>query len=164
MARTSNVKTDANEDLLLKAVFHGEYSTTIFGGTYTPSPISLYISLNTADPGVNTSSVGGVQSKWEIDDPAATTINYQRGSITQGAGNFSIAGNLAQNTPQIDNFTVGGTGLTGGSVTATHATVGHAATGNSAIWYRAELQSTLPISSGVNPTIPASTGMQVTED
>ena len=100
---------------------------------------SLYVSLHTADPGET-----GDQTTNECD-----YTSYARVAVARGAA-WTVSGNNASNTSVI-NFPQ----CTGGSNTATHFGIGYASSGAGALQVYGALSSSLGISNGITPSIPA---------
>ena len=100
---------------------------------------SLYVSLHTATPDET-----GDQTTNECD-----YTSYARVAVARGAA-WTVAGNNASNTSVI-NFPQ----CTGGSNTATHFGIGSAVSGAGNLFIYGALSSSLAISNGITPSIPA---------
>lgn len=109
---------------------------------------SLYISLHTADPGE-----AGNQATSE-----SAYTSYARVAVARTAGGWTVAGNQADNTAQVDFPEA-----TGGSETITHFGIGTSISGAGKLIASAALTAARAVSSGITPSFAASS-MTVTFD
>jgi len=112
------------------------------------SPLgNLFVALHTADPGE-----GGTQATSEC-----AYTSYSRVTIARTAGGWTVSGNSVSPVANID-FPA----CTGGTETATYASVGVAVSGASTILYSGAISPSISISSGVTPRL--TTASTITED
>jgi hypothetical protein len=103
------------------------------------SPLTnLFVALHTADPGE-----AGTQSTSEV-----AYTGYARVSVARTAGGWTVS---AGSVSPVNNIEFGE--CTGGTATATHASIGVASTGATKILYRGTLTPSIAISSGVIPRV-----------
>ena len=109
-----------------------------FNNTTLPfdAAAGFYIALHSADPGE-----GGVQSDNEV-----AYAGYARVLVARDSGGWTISGNTASNTAQVQ-FPE----CTGGAATCTHFSIGAALAGDGQIHYRGALPSSLAISNQITP-------------
>lgn len=125
----------------------------VFNNTAIPwaAETTLYIALHTADPGE-----AGTQTTSE-----AAYTGYARVAVSRNSSGWTVAGNQASNTAQVQFPTC--TDNLGGTPTATHFSVGRLASGGGQIFYKGALNSALAISQNVTPQFAAG-ALVVTED
>lgn len=109
---------------------------------------NLYIALHTADPGE-----AGTQTTSE-----ATYTSYARVTVSRDSAGWDVAGNQASNDDLLQ-FPQ----CTGGSNTLTHVSIGTASSGAGQIIYSGALNSSLAVSSGIQPQFAAN-ALTITED
>jgi hypothetical protein len=144
-------KADTFENALLLLLFNNTNIANVGDATGlrgSTAAGSLYVSLHTADPGE-----AGTQVTSEI-----AYTSYARVAVARSSAGFTVSGNAAQFTSQI-NFPAG----TGGSGTATHWGLGLAASGAGNLLYSGTITPNIVCGSGVTPQLAASTNV-VTED
>lgn len=100
------------------------------------SDTTFYVALHSSDPGE-----AGTQDTNEI-----SYTGYARVGVARNSGGFTVTGATVVNTAQIQ-FPI----CTGGSVTATHFSIGRLASGAGDILYKGALNSSLAISNNVRP-------------
>lgn len=108
----------------------------------------LYVSLHTADPGE-----GGSQTTNE-----ATYTSYARVTVARSGSGWTVSGNQVENAALIQ-FPQ----CTGGSNVITHVAVGTASSGAGQVLYSGALNSSLSVSSGIQPQFAAG-ALTLTED
>ena len=109
---------------------------------------SLYLSLHTADPGE-----GGNQTTSE-----ATYTSYARVAVARSGSGWTVTGNQASNAALVQFPQA-----TGGTNTITYVAVGTASTGTGQLLYSGALNSSLSVSSGIQPQF-SSGALTITED
>lgn len=132
-------KSDAFEADILKLVFNATAIANIADNAATSPLTNLFLALHTADP-----LEAGDQTSSEI-----AYTGYARVAIVRTTGGWTISGTAptqAANAAAI-NFPA----CTGGSATATHASVGVASSGASKTLYAGLLTAPLAISNGITP-------------
>lgn len=97
----------------------------------------FYIALHSADPGET-----GDQTTSEI-----SYTGYARVSVVRSAAGFTVSGSNVSNAAAV-TFPI----ATGGSVTATHFSIGSAASGAGIRHFNGALASSLAISTNVTPS------------
>jgi hypothetical protein len=109
----------------------------VFKGTALPwnGNTNLWLALHTADP---------TETGTATSNEAAYT-SYARVLVTR-ATDFTVSGNTVQNT-NLEQFPQ----CTGGSETITHASIVTTASGAGTIVVRAALNSSIPVSTGIQP-------------
>lgn len=114
----------------------------VFNGTALPwnGNTNLWIALYTSDPGEAGTAVTN----------EATFGGYARQSVTRSTG-FSVSGNQVSNAALIQ-FPQ----CTSGSNTITHAAIVTSASGAGSIVVRAALNTSIPVSTGIQPQFAAS--------
>ena len=108
----------------------------------------LYLSLHTADPGE-----GGNQTTSE-----ATYTSYARVGVVRSGSGWTVSGNQASNAALVQFPQA-----TGGTNTITYVAVGTASTGTGQVLYSGALNSSLSVSSGIQPQF-AIGALTITED
>jgi len=113
----------------------------IFEGTALPwdANTDLWLALHTADPGEAGSAVTS----------EAAYTSYARVAVTR-ATDFTISGNSVSNA-NLEQFPQ----CTGGSETITYASIVTTASGAGTIIVRAALNTSIPISTGIQPQFAA---------
>jgi hypothetical protein len=99
----------------------------------------LYLALHTADPG---------EAGTAVTSEAAYT-SYARVAVTR-ATDFTVSGATVENA-NLEQFPQ----CTGGSETITHASIVTSASGAGTIIVRAALNSSIPVSTGIQPQFAA---------
>ena len=146
MSKSNSFETD-----LLELIFTNVDIANIGDGTGlrgSTTPGSLYVSLHTADPGE-----AGAQNTNEC-----AYTSYAREAVARSGAGWTVSGNTVDNAAAI-TFTQ----ATGGSETATYFGIGSGASGATQLLYSGLLNSSLAISSGVQPEF-AIGDLNVTED
>lgn len=108
---------------------------------------SLYAALHTADPGE-----AGSQNTTEV-----TYTSYARVAVARSAGGWTVTANSVSPTAAI-SFPAG----TGGSGTATHASIGTASSGAGKVLYKGTVTPNIVTGNGVTPSL--TTASTITED
>lgn len=111
------------------------------------SDTTFYVALHSSDPGE-----GGDQSTNEI-----SYTGYARVAVARNSGGFTVTGATVVNAAQIQ-FPI----CTGGTATATHFSIGRTLSSAGDILYKGALNSSLAISSNVQPQFAAS-ALSITE-
>lgn len=113
----------------------------IFKGTALPwnANTDLWLALHTADPGEAGTAVTS----------EATYTSYARVAVTRATG-FTVSGNQVSNAA-LAQFPQ----CTGGSNTITHASIVTTASGAGTIVVRAALNTSIPVSTGIQPQFAA---------
>jgi hypothetical protein len=141
-------KSNAYAEDILRLLFNA----TEIGGVAendTTSPLAnLYVALHTADPGE-----AGAGNTNEV-----SYTSYARVAVARTTGGWVVSGTNVAPAEDID-FPA----CTGGTATATHASIGAAASGASKIFYKGALDQSIVISNGVAPKILAATTL-ISED
>lgn len=109
---------------------------------------NLYVSLHTADPGE-----AGSQTTSE-----ATYGSYARVTVARTSGGWTVSGNTSSNAALIQ-FPQ----CTSGSNTLTYVAIGTATSGTGQILYSGALNSSLAVSTGIQPQF-AIGALTITED
>lgn len=123
---------------ILKLIFNGTPIATLADNAASSPLTNLYLALHTANPGTS---------------PAQTTsectyTGYARVACPRNTGEWTVTGNSVSNTTEI-SFPI----ATGGSETATYASVGTAASGAGKILWNGALSPNIVIASGVTPVL-----------
>jgi hypothetical protein len=114
----------------------------------TSSPLTdLQVALHTADPG---------EAGSQTTNECAYT-SYARVAVARSGAGWTVTGNSVSPAANIDFPTA-----TGGTETATHASIGTASAGAGKILYKGAITPNISISSGVTPRL--TTASTVTED
>jgi hypothetical protein len=135
---------------LLKLIFQNTAIANIgnAGGLQPSSTAgSLYVALHTADPSA------GDQSTNEV----AYAGGYARVAVARSAAGFNVASNVVTFVSAV-TFAA----CTGGSVTATHFSIGSLASGAGEILYSGTLTPNIVITNGVTPQIAAASSVTET--
>jgi hypothetical protein len=140
-------KSNFLENAILALLFNGTAIADLADNDATSPLTNLYVALHTADPGE-----AGTQSTSE-----AAYTGYARVAVARTAGGWVVTANSVSPAANID-FPVG----TGGSGTATYATVGTAPTGAGNVLYRGVLDIPIAMGNGIIPRI--TTAMTITEE
>ena len=135
--------SNAFETSLLSLIFNNDTianigdATGIVGST---ADGTLYVSLHTGDPGE-----AGTQTTSE-----ATYTSYARVAVARTTGGWTVSGDTASNTAVV-TFPA----ATGGSETITHFGIGTDSSGAGNLLFSAALNSSLAVSSGIEPRFVA---------
>ncbi len=134
-------KSSYAEAKFVQLVFHG--NTWPLVAQNHASPITnLYLALHSADPGE-----GGNQSTSEI-----VYTSYARATVARSVAGWTVTANVASPAVAIDFAE-----CTGGSDTATFASIGDLASGAGNIIYKGALTPSIAISTGTIPRIKTTT-------
>lgn len=136
------------ETSILELIFNATTFDSIADNAGTSPATNLYVSLHTADPGE-----AGDQT---TNETAYTS--YARVAVARNSGGWTVTGNEASNTAQI-NFPE----CTGGTSTLTHFGIGLDATGTGTLLFSDELTANLAVSNGITPAFNAGS-LDVTAD
>lgn len=109
----------------------------------------LFVSLHTADPGE-----AGSQTTNET-----SYASYARVAVARTSGGWTVSGSDATNAALIQFPQCSA----GGPHVITHAGIGTASSGTGRLLYKAALASSLSVSSGIQPQLPAG-AVDVSED
>lgn len=140
-------KGNTFENDLLKLIFNGTAIANIADNAASGPLTNLYVALHTADPGE-----GGSQNTTEC-----AYTSYARVAVARTSGGWTVTANSVSPVADIVFPT-----CTGGTETATHASVGTDVSGAGKILYSGALSPTIAISSTIVPTI--ATTATITED
>lgn len=132
--------SNAFETAILGAIFNGTPIANLLDNAASSPLTSFYISLHTADPGE-----AGSQSTSET-----TYGGYARVLVTRNAGGWTVAGNQATNTAEID-FAQN----TAGTPTLTYAGLGTASSGAGTLYLSNPLDTPLVMQVGMTPLFSA---------
>lgn len=136
------------ETSILQLVFNATTFASLADNAGSSPATSLYVSLHTADPGE-----AGDQS---TNETAYTS--YARVAVTRNSSGWTVSGNEASNTAQI-NFPE----CTGGTSTITHFGIGLSATGTGTLLFSDALVANLTVSNGITPAFNAGS-LDITAD
>jgi hypothetical protein len=134
-------KSNALENDLLRYIFNNVSPAWASDSGY-------YVALHSADPGE-----AGTQTTSEV-----SYTGYARVLVARNSSALPVTSDTVTNGAQIQFPT-----CTGGSVTATHWSIGRLASGAGQILYKGDLTSSLAISNNVTPQFAAS-ALSITED
>lgn len=140
-------KGNTFENDLLKLIFNATAIANIADNAASSPLTNLYVALHTADPGE-----AGDQTTNEC-----TYTSYARVAVARTSGGWTVTANSVSPNANID-FPA----ATGGTETATHASIGTAASGAGKILYSGALSANISISTSVVPRIAS--GSTITED
>lgn len=132
-------KSRAASNSVLNLIFNATAWANIADNAAVSPNTSLYVALHTADPGVT-----GTQSTSEV-----TYTGYARVAVLRTTGGWT-ASTLASTSP-VGNITF--PAGTGGSGTATFASIGMLASGAGQILYSGPLTPNIVTGNGVTPQI-----------
>lgn len=141
-------KGNTFENDLLKLIFNATAIANIADNASSSPLTNLYLSLHTADPGE-----AGDQTTSE-----ATYTSYARIAVARSSSGWTVSTNTAVNFA-LNQFPQ----CSGGSNTITHVAIGTAASGTGKILYSGALNSSLSVSTGIQPQF-AATALTVSED
>jgi len=140
-------KGNTFENDILKLIFNGTAIADLAENDSSSPLTDLYLALHTADPGE-----GGSQTTSEC-----AYTSYARVAVARTSGGFTVSGNSVSPAANVDFPT-----CTGGTETATHASIGTASSGAGKILYKGALTPNISISTGVTPRIGSTS--TITED
>jgi len=140
-------KSNTFENDLLKLIYNATAIANIADNAGTAPLTNLFVALHTADPGE-----AGDQTTSEC-----TYTSYARVSVARTTGGWTVTTNSVSPVA-----TVSFPAATGGTNTATHASVGVATSGASKILHSGTLTPNIVITSGVTPQM--TTASTITED
>lgn len=143
-------KGNAFETALLNLLFNNANIANIGDATGLRGSTtvgSLFVALHSADPGE-----AGDQTTSEV-----AYTSYARVAVARSGAGWTITGNSVSPAANID-FPA----CTGGTVTATHFSIGTLTSGAGVILYKGAISPTIAISTGVTPRLTTATA--VTED
>jgi hypothetical protein len=133
-------KGNTFENDFLKLIFNATAIADLADNDATSPLTVLYVALHTADPGE-----AGAQNTTEV-----AYTSYARVSVARTSVGWTVSGNAVTNADDIV-FPES----TGSSATATHFSVGTAPSGAGKILYKGALTSSVVITTGIQPRIPA---------
>ena len=140
-------KGNTFENDILKLVFNATAIANIADNAASSPLTNLYVSLHTADPGE-----AGDQTTSEV-----AYTSYARVAVARTTGGWTVTGNSVSPVANI-SFPAG----TGGSGTATHASVGTLTSGAGKILYKGTVTPNIVCGNGITPVL--TTASTVTED
>ena len=140
-------KGNTFENDFLKLVFNATAIANIADNAASSPLTNLYVSLHTADPGE-----AGDQTTSEV-----AYTSYARVAVARTTGGWTVTGNSVSPVANI-SFPAG----TGGSGTATHASVGTLTSGAGKILYKGTVTPNIVCGNGITPVL--TTASTVTED
>ncbi|MDB5531527.1 MAG: hypothetical protein JWR51_4630 [Devosia sp.] len=140
-------KSQTTSNNLLKLVFNATAWANIADNTVTSPNTNLYVALHTADPGT-----GGTQSTSEV-----TYTSYARVAVARTTGGWTASTTASTSPVAAVTFPAG----TGGSGTATYASVGMLASGAGIILYSGPITPNIVTGSGITPQL--TTASTITE-
>lgn len=140
-------KGNTFENDILKLVFNATAIANIADNAASSPLTNLFVALHTADPGE-----AGDQTTSEI-----AYTSYARVSVARTSGGWTVTGNSVSPVANI-SFPAG----TGGSGTATHASVGTLTSGAGKILYKGTVTPNIVCGNGITPVL--TTASTVTED
>lgn len=138
---------DFENDLIL-LIFNATAIANLADNASSSPLTNLFVALHTGDPGE-----AGTQVTSE-----ATYTSYGRATVARTSGGWTVVANAMDNAAAISFVTA-----TGGSEDITHFSIGKVVSGASEILYKAALDATLSVSSGITPEF-AIGACNVTED
>jgi hypothetical protein len=138
---------DTFENDILKLIFNATAIANIADNAAASPLANLFVALHTADPGE-----AGNQSTSEI-----AYTSYGRATVPRTSGGWTVSGSTVNPTANI-TFAAG----TGGSGTATHASIGVAVSGATKILYKGAITPNIVCGSGVTPVL--TTTSSITQD
>lgn len=140
-------KGNTFENDVLKLILNATAIANIADNAATSPLTNLYVALHTADPG---------EAGDQTTNECAYT-SYARVAVARTTGGWTVTGNSVSPVS-----TISFPQATGGSETATHASVGTASSGTGKILYSGTVTPNIVISSGVTPELTAAS--TITED
>ena len=140
-------KGNTFENDILKLVFNATAIANIADNAAASPLTNLFVALHTDDPGE-----AGDQTTSEI-----AYTSYARVSVARTSGGWTVTGNSVSPVANI-SFPAG----TGGSGTATHASVGTLVSGAGKILYKGTVTPNIVCGNGITPVL--TTASTVTED
>ena len=140
-------KGNTFENDILKLVFNATAIANIADNAASSPLTNLFVALHTADPGK-----AGDQTT-----SAIAYTSYARVSVARTSGGWTVTGNSVSPVANI-SFPAG----TGGSGTATHASVGTLTSGAGKILYKGTVTPNIVCGNGITPVL--TTASTVTED
>jgi hypothetical protein len=141
-------KGDTFENDWMKLIFNATAIANLADNAASFPLTTLYVALHTANPGE-----AGSQTTSEC-----AYTSYARVAVARTSGGWTVTNNSASPVSNIA-FPI----ATGGSETATYASVGTASSGAGKILYSGALGASIVISSGVTPLLLAGTTI-ISED
>lgn len=143
-------KSDTFESDLLKLIFNATPIANIADNAASSPLANLYVALHSGDPGET-----GSQSTNEV-----SYTGYARVAVARTSGGWTISGSAPTQVAPV--ATISFPACSGGSATATHASVGVASSGAGKVLYSGALTPNISITSGVTPEL--TTSSTITED
>jgi hypothetical protein len=140
-------KGDTFENDILKLIFQAVAIANMADNASASPLTNLYVALHTADPGE-----AGNQTTSEC-----AYTSYARVAVVRTSSGWAVSANSISPVAAI-TFPA----ATGGSETATYASVGTASSGTGKILYSGAISPTIVISSGTTPQL--TTASTITED
>ena len=144
-------KSDTFENDFLKLVFNATAIANIADNAATSPLTNLYVALHSADP-----ADAGVQNTNEV-----SYTGYARVAVARTTGGWTVT-TAAGVTTVSPVATIAFPACTGGTVTATHFSVGVASSGATKILYAGTITPNIAITTGVTPQL--TTASTISED
>ena len=141
-------KSDTFESDILKLIYNATPITNIADNAATAPLTNLFVALHTADP-----TDTGTQSSNEV-----AYTGYARVSVARTTGGWTVSGTTSVSPVATISFPA----CTGGTATATFASVGVASSGATKILHYGALSPSISISTGVTPQL--TTASTISED
>jgi len=140
-------KSTTTSNNLLKLVFNATAWANIADNAASSPNTNLYAALHTADPGA-----GGTQSTNEV-----SYTSYARVAVARTTGGWTASSSASTSPVAAISFPAG----TGGSGTATYASIGMLSSGAGIILYSGPISPNIVLGSGITPQL--GTGSTITE-
>jgi len=141
-------KGNTFENDVMKLIFNATAIANLADNAASSPLTNLYVSLHTGDPGE-----AGDQTTSE-----ATYTSYARVAVARSGSGWTVTANEAENAALVQ-FPQ----CTGGSNTITHVGIGSASSSTGKLLYKGALNSSLSVSSGIQPQFSAG-DLVVSED
>lgn len=141
-------KGNTFENDVMKLIFNATAIANLADNAASSPLTNLYVSLHTGDPGE-----AGDQTTSE-----ATYTSYARVAVARSGSGWTVTANEAKNAALVQ-FPQ----CTGGSNTITHVGIGSASSSTGKLLYKGALNSSLSVSSGIQPQFSAG-DLVVSED
>ncbi len=135
-------KSTATSNNLLKLLFNGTAWANIADNAASSPNTNLYVALHTADPGA-----GGTQSTSEV-----TYTSYARVAVARTTGGWTASSAASTSPVASITFPAG----TGGSGTATYASIGMLSSGAGIILYSGPISPSIVTGNGITPSLTTS--------
>lgn len=140
-------KSTTTSNNVLKLILNATAWANIADNAASSPNTNLYVALHTADPGV-----GGTQSTNEV-----TYTSYARVAVARTTGGWTASTSASSSPVAAITFPAG----TGGSGTATYASIGMLSSGTGIILYSGPITPNIITGTGITPQL--STATTITE-